>query len=180
MKKYFFYIFFSVLLSACTATNHLHEHVNPENQLTSLKLEQKLKIPQNGEKSSGFKSVLSKYIFGESKKEHKPIFVSFGRKQSEINSAIFILLDDENFRLDQQDNGNPTPESGTDQFEIPENLWVPIIYSKNIRYQILQNKKEIEINLDEDQSQKLKEFFRKIIHIQQLDFPTPPEGMKKW
>ncbi|MFA5327513.1 MAG: hypothetical protein WC384_06955 [Prolixibacteraceae bacterium] len=183
MKKYLVYIFISVFLAACAATNRLHENFNPETQQASLKMEQKLKISHNGngqKKSSGSQSVHSAYVFRESKKEHQAILVSFGIKPSETNPVIFIFLDNEKFRLDQNKNENETLNSGTIQFEIPENLWVPIVHSEDIRYLIVLNKKETETKPSEVQAQKLKEFFRKAIRLQQLNFPTPPEGMKKW
>jgi hypothetical protein len=66
------------------------------------------------------------------------------------------------------------------KFEVPENLWVSIVNSDKIEYQIHIGKEEFELYPDEDQTKNLKYFFERAIKNRDANLPPLKEGLKKW
>jgi len=66
------------------------------------------------------------------------------------------------------------------EFIVPENLWVPIVHSKEIFYRLYLGKDGIDVKLNASEISKVKEFFQKAIQQRDTDLPPIPEGLKKW
>ena len=84
-------------------------------------------------------------------------------------SRLIISLGDENIPL----------ISAEGHYLIPENLWVPLVHSPNIHYQ-LNKEEEVVIKLKVREKHQLTEFFTRAIKHRDDIFPAIPEGQKKW
>lgn len=77
-----------------------------------------------------------------------------------------------------------TITNGTNQlmsrtYVIPENLWVPIAYSKRISYRIYIGKDAYDARLTASESKKLNYYFELAICKRDANLPAPPENEKK-
>jgi hypothetical protein len=65
------------------------------------------------------------------------------------------------------------------QYIIPENLWVSIANTEDIRYRLYIGKEGIDVKLNLAQTTKLKEFLNNSMHLRNANLPPIPEGLKK-
>jgi hypothetical protein len=175
MKQSFLVVFCIFLLSACSAYNRID--TNNQNDLKTMRLAQSLmgnfaKAKMDSTKSSAFKAD-AVYLYKEQTGQ-RPI-VTLDLKNEKLkyeltDSSVFITLDGENIPL-------PFLQG---QSIIAENLWVPILYSKNIQYKLNFNSHILVLTLNEKQMNQLIDFFHKAIKYRDDIFPAVPPGQKKW
>jgi hypothetical protein len=63
---------------------------------------------------------------------------------------------------------------------VPENLWVPFVFSQDIQLRLYLGKQGIDVKLSLQEILKLKQFFKRAIQRRDFLFPAIPEGKKKW
>ncbi len=109
-----------------------------------------------------------------------------GSRNEKIDSSLSFVLDNELISL----NSEQTPKqdsllkkqnitSNLRQFQIPENLWIPLQYCKTLSYQVSIDSKEIKIALKENELNAVKVFLTQIIERRKIAFPTLAPGQKK-
>ncbi len=95
-------------------------------------------------------------------------------------SSVSIATDD---KKDEQivttttENGNYQLMSH--QYIIPENLWVSIANTNKIQYRLYIGKEGIDVKLNQAETEKLKYFLNKSMHLRNANLPPIPEGLKK-
>lgn len=67
----------------------------------------------------------------------------------------------------------------TQQFIIPENLWVSIANTEVIKYRLYIGKEGFDIKLKAAETTKMKEFFNRAMQMSDANLPPIPEGLKK-
>ena len=65
------------------------------------------------------------------------------------------------------------------QYIIPENLWFSIANTQDIRYRFYFGKEGIDVKLNLSQTEILKTFLTKSMHLRDANLPPTPEGLKK-
>lgn len=175
MKQFLFAALYIFLLAACSPYNQIH--TSEKNGLHSMSLFQTpkadlLQVNMESKELSGIK-LDTRYLY-EQEGKHRPTIVLDLMVEKPYNgmadSLFFITLDGEFIQL----------SASKGKSVIPENLWVPIVHSQNIQYQLNMNHDVIVLKLNEKQKKLLIEFFNKAINYRDDIFPAIPEGQKKW
>lgn len=173
---------YSVLLPLCVFlffACSIDKHIVSKNKdgLKTLRLIQSAAVQQANETTdlTGKPAIMVNFNYlYEEKKQERPV-VTLSLKADKAfealsDSLLFIVLDGENIAL----------SAVKELFVIPENLWVPIVHSKNIQYQLNYPHKTEVIKLNEGQRDQLHAFFNRAIQFRDDIFPAIPEGQKKW
>lgn len=92
-----------------------------------------------------------------------------------IDFEIYWVLDGEKIKL-LADSSQPQRF----QFLVPHSLWVSIANSNTIGYQIHLGKKGYTIKLSKANENRLRNFFRRSLSIEEQKKPPIPEGRMKW
>jgi len=66
------------------------------------------------------------------------------------------------------------------EFLIPENLWVSIAHTQNIRLRFYLVREGIDVEPNHAENARLREFFFRADRQRIAGLPPLPEGMKKW
>lgn len=101
-------------------------------------------------------------------------------KRPNTTSSVSIATDDKK----EEQIVTTTTENGSyqlmfHQYIIPENLWVSIANTEKIQYRLYIGKEGIDVKLNLAQTDKLKEFLNKSMHLRNANLPPTPEGLKK-
>ena len=132
------------------------------------------------------------YLLEQKKNERPNLFLDVEIEpvlsSDEIDSVIYINLNNEKIRiaaseykskefLNRNNGSNPIMSR---QFRVPENLWVSIVYSDEIKYQVYIGKVGIDVKLTRKETANIKEYFNRAIQLRDANLPPIPEGQKKW
>lgn len=188
------FLLMTFILSSCATPGRIVEISDPIKAIQGLKLTQNL-IAQSAEdstlaSSSRSCSVSMIYLLEQKKNESPTLFldVNFGTKMpsDQLDSIMVINLDNEEIKIaangyrELPKSNNRRNQIGSSQFRVPENLWVPIVYSIEIKYRFYMGKDEIDVKLTRKETSKLKDYFNRVIQLRDANLPPIPEGQKKW
>lgn len=103
-----------------------------------------------------------------------PMNDSANKSKNKLQTDMFIELCNERIRID---SGNHMKNHLN---IIPENLWISIVCSQKIGWILYSGKEPINLQLNQLQTTKLKEFLKQAIQKRDAKFPDIPDGKKKW
>ncbi|MGE5393708.1 MAG: hypothetical protein ACM3P1_03135 [Candidatus Saccharibacteria bacterium] len=175
MKQSVLIILCVFLLGACSAFNRIQK--GHKNGLETMRLAQSVQenfTKQNNDlKKSAALKVNIDYLYEEKTPQRPEVTIQLKNEKAVDtfpDSVLFITLSGENIQL----------FSSKGRYIIAENLWVPIVHSPDITYQLNTNHTVRVLTLSEKQKAEVKEFFHKVIKQRDELFPAIPPGQKKW
>ena len=196
MIQSFFFLMAFMILNSCATSGRIVEISYPYKNIQGIKLTQNL-IARSTDDSILLSnrrsySVSMIYLLEQKKNERPNLFLDVEIESmlssDEIDSVIYINLNNEKIRiaaseykskefLNRNNGSNPNVSR---QFRVPENLWVPIVYSDEIQYQFFMGKEGFDVKLTRKETANLKEYFNRAIQLRDANLPPIPEGQKKW
>ncbi len=126
----------------------------------------------NGMKSSQKRVTIKtvhRFIVGDDRKIN--LSVEFMSAKFIPDSVVYLMLDGERIGISQRSDR---------QFEVPENLWIPIVHSSKIEYFLKIGMEDFDIRPNPNQTKNLNYFFERAIENRDAILPPLQEGMKKW
>ena len=201
MKPFIVILLAACIFTSCASTNRIIEKNNSKKDGKSFRLIQNPKA-HTAEKSRNtlinqFFNIQTTYLF-EEQTDQKPIVMLEFLIQNPIqigktDSVLFLRLDNENIRIISNknnlkmaeitklsDNYKENNKLITNQFIIPENLWLSVANSGTIIYKLNSGNVGIEIKLDPVETIKVKEFFSQAMQCRLEIIPLVPAGKSKW
>jgi hypothetical protein len=182
MRKSIFLLLLASFLASCAVSNRIIEIDDPYKEIKSIKLIQNpmaFSSEKIGRVSSRKYSITSIYLFEEKQNGRPEITVDIRiitpLRTDELDSVMFFNLDNEKIRIVSEDQ-----KLMSRQFIVPENLWVPFVFSQDIQLRLYLGKQGIDVKLSLQEILKLKQFFKRAIQRRDFLFPAIPEGKKKW
>lgn len=185
MKRSSIILVVGLLLSSCVSGSRTVEISDSDKEIKGIKLMQKL-TGTSAEKAAsmnGSQHYPISFVYSLEIKEKGKAILSLEIQEknsiqtNELDSVIFLSLDNEKIRLGVSDF---KPEKLMPrQFIIPENLWISIANTEKIQYRLYFRKEEIVVPLNGKQTGKLKEFLVKAMQLRDANLPPTPEGLKK-
>lgn len=192
MKPSVFLLWTVFILTSCATSNRIIEKDDSYKEIQSIWLTQSpnaIPIEEPGRLSVRqhypFTSV---YLF-EEKNTKRPV-MSLGIRitapvgSEALDSVMFLSLDDERIRIVSAEYKSTAENNSYQlmnrQFSVPENLWVSVVHSQKIGYQLYLGKDEIDVKLNATETAKLKEFFSRAVQRRDATIPTLPPGKVKW
>lgn len=196
MIQSFFFLMAFMILNSCATSGRIVEISYPYKNIQGIKLTQNL-IAQSTDDSILLSnrrsySVSMIYLLEQKKNERPNLFLDVEIEpvlsSDEIDSVIYINLNNEKIRIAASEykskeflnSNNGSNPNVSRQFRVPENLWVPIVYSDEIQYQFFMGKEGFDVKLTRKEIAKLKEYFNRAIQLRDANLPPIPEGQKKW
>ena len=187
-------ILLALIIISCATSGRIIENNDSNNDIQGIKLTQSL-IARSADgaiqaSSDRSYSVSMIYILEQKKNERPTLFLEMSVKRTlasdKLDSVMFISLENEKINIEASEyrkslksNSGSNPVR-TRRFLVPENLWIPIFYSDEIKYRFYMGQKEIEAELNRKETLKLKEYFSRAIQLRDANLPPIPEGQKKW
>jgi hypothetical protein len=186
----------ALILSSCATPGRIIEISDPSNDIQGIKLTQNL-IARSAEdsihaSSRRSHSVSMIYLLEQKKNERPTLFldvkIETTMPSDQLDSVMVINLDNEEIRIaankykskEFSKSNSRSNQIRSSQFLIPENLWVPIIYSDEIQYRFYMGEEGIDVKLTRKETSKLKDYFNRAIQLRDANLPPIPEGQKKW
>jgi hypothetical protein len=196
MIRSLFFFLTVLLFISCATPGRIIEISDPFSDIQGIKLTQNL-IAQSAEDSNHASSRKSRsvsmiYLLEQKKNESPTLFldvkIETAKPTDQLDSVMVIKLDNEEIRIAANEfKSNEFPKSNTgsnqilsSQFLVPENLWIPIVYSDEIQYHFYVGENVIDVKLTLEEISKLKNYFNRAIQLRDANFPPIPEGLKKW
>ena len=182
MRKSILLLLLASFMASCSVSNRITPMNDSANKSKKISLTQVLEthsadIKASTKNRSDFK-INSTYLFEEKKNTRPLVTVNFRILNSGYTDMLqpdmFIELGDERIRID---SGNHIKNQLN---IIPENLWISIVCSQKISWILYSGKETINLQLNQLQTTKLKEFFEQAIQKSVAKFPAIPDGKKKW
>lgn len=173
-----------MLLGSCATSGRIVKIGDSLAAVQRIKLTQNLSAYSASRKSS---SVSMIYLLEQKKNERPALFLDVKLKtaipSNQLDSVMIIKLDNEEIRIaakEFQIKNSRSNQIVSNQFFIPENLWVPIVYSDEIQYRFYVGEEGVDMKLTPKETSKLKEYFSRAIQLRDANLPPIPEGQKKW
>lgn len=185
MKRSSIILLVGLLLSSCVSGSRMVEINDSDREIKGIKLMQKL-TGTSAEKAAsinGGQHGPISFVYSLEIKEKGQAILSLdiqvrtSIRTDELDSVIFLSLDNEEIRLGASDF--KPKKLMPRQFIIPENLWVSIANTEKIQYLLYFGKEEIVVPLNGKQTRKLKEFLVEAMQLRDANLPPIPEGLKK-
>jgi hypothetical protein len=196
MIRSFFFLLLALIFSSCVTPGRIVEISGSTKDIQGIKLTQNPiarsaddAIPAINHRSH---SVSMIYLVEQKKNERPNLFLDVQIETTiptdQLDSVMVINLDNEEIRIAANECKSkefPKSNSGnkkiiSNQFLIPENLWVSIVYSDEIQYLFYLAKEGIDVKLNPKETSKLKDYFNRAIQLRDANLPLIPEGQKKW
>jgi len=191
MRSKVFNLIAAILIVSCATTNRIIDTQDDFKGVSGFKLIQTPKARWADTNSYGELNVKLNYIYEESKNS-SPILridvqLTSSFRTSELDSIMFFDLDNEKIKIVSKNYCSEqlkSPQTNSDQltgrnFEVLQNLWVPIVHTENIRMILYLKGKGIEVEPNQSENEKIREFLKRAIHQRDASLPPPPEGLKK-
>ncbi len=199
MKRTCLYVLMAFMLFSCASTNRIKKINDPYNGIVGFKLDQSPKAYWADKTKTVVVAVYTypvstSYIYEEDGNNRPTVSADFQIQTptgfGALDSVLYFNLDGEKIPLaagDYNSNAASGVTAGKDgyklrnlRFFVPENLWVSIGSSENIQYGIYWGKEGIDVKPNLKQIIRLKEFFKQAGTKRDANFPSIPEGQKKW
>jgi hypothetical protein len=90
-------------------------------------------------------------------------------------SRLALVLDQEQIELSES-----IYDLEEVQFVVPDNLWIPLVYSRDIAFRFHSADEEVTFGLSKRNLKRLKGFLLRSVQYYQIDVPVQPADMKKW
>lgn len=173
MKGFVFFLSGFLVLASCAAATQIPHLKTEQSSIKNMRSRQYLT------ETSGGKLLKSTFLFN-TKNSLRPLVTvkirlekSFAELVSE--GSLMLRLDQEKFQLELV---NHNRNEGV--FLIPENLWIPFVYSQDVGFSLDYQEKIKSMELTSGKPESLKQFFIEAINRCNLHFPALPPGEKKW
>ena len=154
---------------SCAVSNRINQTVDSSGKTSGLSLRCTLIEIGSRRKVPGY------FLFSTSSAKMSEITLAIPDKQnsylSGLNTKLLLDLDSEKVEIGPFDE-----KKG---FRISDNLWIPIIHTKNIAFTTICNGKTVDYRCKKN-SESMKKFFQQAVLKSKLDTPFLPEGKKKW
>ena len=196
MIRSFIFLLTAVLISSCATSGRIVEMNDHSKDIQGIKLIQNL-IAQSADDSilasnARSYSVSMIYLLKQQKNERPTLFLDIQVRRplpsEKPDSVMYVNLDNEKIRIASSDYKSKefpkitkvSNQNMSSKFLVPENLWVPIVYSNEIQFRFYLGKEGIDVKLTRKETSKLIEYFNRAIQMRDANLPPIPEGQKKW
>jgi len=186
MRPILLLLWIMFFLISCGTTNRIIEIEDSFKEIKEIKLAQNPEA-HSSENIGSFGvrknyNLKVNYLFQQLKEGQSILVAEFQMntpvETDELDSILFFDLDHEKVRLIS--TANNSSHLMKREFMVPENLWVPIVHSQEIFFRLYVGKEGVDVILNASEISKVKEFFRRAIHLRDAGLPPVPEGQKKW